>query len=465
MSVLLINPPRSAIKEGNIWKTINRNLPSLGLAYIAAYLEKKGIKVLICDIDAEGVDFNKLYKKLKDYGVRYVGITATTVQINSALYIARKIKEFNSAIKIVFGGPHPHILTEETLCLSETDFVIRGEGEETFWELVRGDTLENIRGFSYKENSRLVHNPSRPGIADLDSLPFPARHLLPMEKYRPSAGRYQRLPATSMIVSRGCPGKCTFCYTDVLGHVIRFRSPKNILAEIEFLIERYNIKEISFYDDTFTARRSMVMELCEMLLSKDIDLSWSCLSRVDCVDKELLRSMRRAGCHMVSYGVESADEYILKNINKRISLEKVKDAVRMTRESGITVQTSFMIGNPGETEKTIKKTLDFVLKLDPHIFVYNITTPFPGTEMFNWAKEKGYLTTYNWDDYDLGHIVMKIPTISPELIRSYYRYAYRKFYCRPAYIIRYIRKINSLDTLKTNIKVFFTMLKSIIFKR
>lgn len=465
MSILLINPPRSSIKQGNIWKTINRSLPSLGLAYIAAYLEKIGEKVLILDIDAEGINFDELYQKLKDSSVRYVGITATTVQVNSALYIAGKIKGFDPSIKIIFGGPHPHIFTEEILALPEIDFVVRGEGEETVGELLQGRPQEDIAGLSYKKGSKIMHNKPRPPIANLDSLPFPARHLLPMKKYRPSAGRYRRLPAASMIATRGCPGKCTFCYTDILGPVIRFRSANNILEEIKLLKKDYGIMEISFYDDTFTANKSMVSQLCEMMLSENIDLSWSCLSRVDCVDDNILKIMKRSGCHMISYGVESADEDILKNINKKISLEKVKEAVLITKKAGIDAQTSFMIGNPGETEESAKKTINFVLELDPDIFIYNIATPFPGTKMFNWAKENGFLTTYNWDDYDLGHFVMHLPTISPEAIHRYYKYAYRKYYCRPHYIISRLKKINSLDALKTNAKIFFAMLNDIILKK
>lgn len=464
MSVLLIDPERSSIRKGNIWKVINRSLPTLGLAYIAAFLEKQGIKVKIIDMRAQIWDMPDIISVVKEFKPEFIGITVTTVQISSALRIAKYIRDFNKDIKIVMGGPHPHIFARDLLKYEFIDYIVRGEGEYTLWELVSGKELTSIKGLTYKLNGDIISNPDRPLTVDLDTFPFPARHLLPMDKYRPSTGRYRRLPATSMLISRGCPGKCTFCYTDVLGRAIRFRSIDNIMEEIKLLVDCYGIREVSFYDDTFTARRDIIFGVCDRIFNEGIDLSWSCSSRVDCVDERLLQLMKRAGCHLVSYGVESADEGILKNINKKISLEKVKEVVALTKKAGILTQTSFMIGNPGETEETVKKTIGFILKLNPDLLVYNITTPFPGTAMFEWAKENGYLTTHNWDDYDLGHIVMRLPTITPESIQYYYKYVYRKFYCRPAYIIKHIKNIKSLDIFKANLKVFFAMLHNVIFK-
>jgi len=465
MSVLLIDPQRSSIGKGNVWRAINRSLPTLGLAYIASFLEKKGIKVSIIDLKVQMLDIPHIIAILKNTKPDFVGITATTVQINAALEIAKLIKDFDKNINIVMGGPHPHIFAEDLLKLDSIDYVIRGEGEYTFWELVSGKNLSSIYGLAYKLNDDIISNPLRPPISDLDTLPFPARHLLPMDRYRPSPGRYRRLPATSIITSRGCPGKCTFCYTDILGQATRFRSARNIADEIKDLIERYKIKEISFYDDTFTTSRRNVRELCSIILNEKIDITWSCMSRVDCVDKQTLQMMKNAGCHLICYGVESGDETILNNINKKIHLEQAKEAVELTKKTKINVMASFMIGNPGETEETIKKTIRYALELDPDLYVFNITTPFPGTAMFNWAKEKSYLTTYNWDYYDLGHIVMQLPTISPNLIQYYYKYAYRRIYLRFQYMISHLKKINSLGAIKTNTNVFFKMLNDIIIKR
>jgi radical SAM superfamily enzyme YgiQ (UPF0313 family) len=464
MSLLLIDPPRTVIDKGNIWRTLKRNLPTLGLAYIAAFLEQYGHSVSIVDMNAQTMGIDDLLNRIKAGKYNLIGITATTVQINPALIIAQKIKEKFPDTKIVMGGPHPNVMLEEVLSNRYVDYVVRGEGEFTMLELVKGNAIDSIYGLSYKIGNRLAHNPQRPAIEDLDALPFPARHLLPMDKYSPTPGNYKRLPAASMITSRGCPGKCTFCNTDIFGKSIRFRSAKNIADEIVFLVKKYKIKEISFYDDTFTISKKNIEELCSVILKNNIDITWSCMSRADFVNPALLELMNKAGCHSICYGIESGDEQILANVNKKISLNRVQETIKWTKKAGIDVRVSFMLGNPGETEETLKKTIRYAISLDPDIFVFNITTPFPGTEMFNWAKEKGYLTTLNWDDYDLGHFVMSLPTISPEIIKRYYRAAYNKSYLRLRYLMRRLVKIHSYGSLIMHLKLARDMIISSIFE-
>ena len=465
MSVLLIDPPRTVIGKGNVWKVVKRNLPSLGLAYIAAFLERHGHNVSIIDIKVEELSIDSLLDRIGHGDYSLVGITATTVQINSALIIARHIKEVFPGLKIVMGGPHPNVMLEEVLSNKYVDYVVRGEGELAMLELAGGKSPESISGLSYKRNGNLAHNPARPVIGNLDTLSFPAYHLLPMDRYAPSPGNYKRLPAASMITSRGCPGKCTFCNTDIFGRSIRFRSAENIAEEITSLVKDYKIKEISFYDDTFTVSRGNVEKLCSIIKRDKIDITWSCMSRTDFVNPSLLKLMHGAGCHSICYGIESADEQILSNINKKIPLGRVPDVIKWTREANIDVRVSFMLGNPGETEETLKKTIQYAISLKPDIFIFNLTTPFPGTEMFNWARGNGYLRTLNWDDYDLGQLVMNLPTVSPEVIMKYYKLAYRKSYLRPGYIIRRLAKIRSYDSLKLHFSLFKEMIKSNIFNK
>ena len=463
MSILLIDPPRTVIKKGNIWKAIRRNHPSLGLVYIAALLEQYGYRVSIIDMSVETLSLNNLLKGISQNNYTLVGITATTVQINPALLIAQKIKEVLPDVKIVMGGPHPNAMLEEVLSNKSVDYVARGEGEFTMLELAEGKKLESIEGLSYKKNDKLLHNLPRPVIKNLDTLPFPARHLLSMDKYYPTSGSYKRLPAMSMITSRGCPGKCTFCDTDIFGKSIRFRSAKNIVREMEFLIKNYKIKEISFYDDTFTTSKKNIEELCAIIIRDNIDITWSCSSRIDRVDPSLLKIMQRAGCHSICYGIESACEEIQSNIKKKISLSRVGEAIKWTKKANMEVRVSFMLGNPGETEETLKKTIQYAISLKPDIFVFNLTTPFPGTEMFNWAKDKGYLKTFNWDDYDLGQVVMNLPSVRPKTIEKYYRIAYRKSYLRPSYLIRRLGRIKSYHSLMLHLQIFKAMILSNIF--
>lgn len=459
MKVSLINPARH-ITDKSIWKRIDRSLPSLGIAYIASYLRDNGVDVNIIDMKPENLAVQDVINRLKQFDPDFIGFTASTVQINPALSIAEIVKKRFPDKKIIFGGVHPTVFPEEILQNEFVDFVVRTEGEITMSELIAGKKTDEILGLSYKDKSgqKILHNKDRPFIENLDELPMPAFDLLPITKYRPSLGNYKRLPAMSLITSRGCPGKCSFCYTKPMGRKIRFRSAQKIVEEIEFLIDNYGIKEISFYDDTFTLSKKNVKDFCNIIIEKKIDVTWSCMSRVDFIDEEMLGLMKKAGCHQIGYGIESASEDILKNINKNTSLEKARTARRLTSKAGIDCRAMFMLGSPGETKESIEKTIRFALDLNPDMVIFNITTPLPGTEMFFWAKEKGYLKSIGWDDYDLSHHIMDLPTIDSKTIMSYYKEAYKKFYLRPTYLLQRLLKIRSFSELKINIKTFSSLL-------
>jgi anaerobic magnesium-protoporphyrin IX monomethyl ester cyclase len=458
MDVVLIAPPH-VFDSTNMWKNINRCLPPLGLASIAAFLEGEKISVSIIDVAAQGLTLENLVQQIEKIQPRFIGLGAATVLIEPAKTIGKALKQALPQTKIVFGGVHATIFPEELLNLDFVDFVVRGEGEYTMAELVKGYDVEKILGLSYKDGKKIVHNLPRPVIEDIDSLPHPAYHLLPMKDYRPSTGNYRRMPAASFMTSRGCPGRCTFCYTGVNGPRTRFHKAEYILEEIELLIKDYGIKEISFYDDTFTAFKSNVVKLCNLILEKDIDITWSCMSRVDMVDFDLLKLMKRAGCHQVGYGIESADQKILENIKKRVALEKVKSVIRDTRRAGITTRGMFMFGNPGETVESMEKTLKFALSLRCDIGVFNITTPYPGTEMFQWADKNGYLLTKDWSKYDLSRSVMHLPTVEPGAVEHYYRMAYKRFYMRPIFILKKIFSLRSISDVTMSCKFFISMVK------
>ncbi|NQT22670.1 MAG: cobalamin B12-binding domain-containing protein [Candidatus Omnitrophica bacterium] len=458
MSILLVNPPR-IIEKGNIWKKIDRALPPLGLACIASYLERNAQNVHILDLQAEQMNPDQYKHKIREIRPDFIGITSTTVEIKGALNIAKLSKEILPETKIVFGGAHPSILPDEVLSDSHVDFVIRGEGERTLHELMTGfKNIDNIKGLSYKLNGVIKHNPSRLVIENLDEMPMPAYQLLPMDKYKPSLGNYKRLPAISMIANRGCPGRCTFCYTGISGKKIRTRSASKLIDEIQMLQKDYGIREISFYDDTFTALQKNITEFCERMIKENIDITWSCMSRVDFVNEKMLRLMKKAGCHQIGYGLESASPEILKNIGKSTSLIRIREAVRLTKKAGINVRAMFMLGNPGETEETLEQTINFALGINPDIVIFNITTPLPGTEMYNWAKKNGYLLNVSWDKFDLANVVMRLPTVSSETIMKSYHYAYKRFYMRPAYIMNCLFKMRSLSDLKNNVRTFVSLL-------
>jgi radical SAM superfamily enzyme YgiQ (UPF0313 family) len=375
-----------------------------------------------------------------------VGITATTPIISNAREMTRKARLLWPDCRIVMGGVHPTVLPEETLSEPAVDVVVRGEGEITIGELADGKPLPDIRGISYRRNGKIVHNPDQVLIEDLDTLPMPAYHLLPMDKYYPSAGATKRLPAISMLATRGCPGRCTFCYR-IFGNKLRVRSGRKVADEVKYLQDNYGIKEICFYDDTFTVFKKEVHAFCERLDELNVDLTWSCFSRVDTIDESLLKDMKSHGCHQIMYGIESASLEILTNVGKRADLDKARRAIAITKKAGIDVRAAYMLGNPGETIETMQQTLDFAIELDTEVAIFNIATPFPGTEMFNWAKDNGLLTTENWDEYDFANPVMELPTVSLQQIQEFYQRAYRKFFLRPKYLARRVTRLRRMVNL------------------
>jgi radical SAM superfamily enzyme YgiQ (UPF0313 family) len=450
--ILLINPPWVIGENKNLWKHVASLWPSLGLGYIAAVLEKNGHDVRYIDCSAEHFTVGDMDGVLENYrDVDYVGITATTPLIKNGLAIAALVKKKNPKIKTVFGGVHPSIFADEVLADANVDFVVIDEGEETMTELVSGKPLPDIAGLCYKIDGRIVKNIKRPLIKDLDTIPPPAYHLMPIDKYYPAIGSVRRSPAMILFATRGCPGRCTFCYRTFYG-IVRRRSARNIVDEIKILQKNYGVKEVSFYDDTFTLFKDVVREFCEILKKEKIDLTWSCFTRVDHISEELLQTMKDGGCHLILFGVESADEGILTAINKRISLDKVRYAVSLARKIGIETRASFMFGNQGETEETIRKTIDFALELDPDEAQFNIATPYPGTELFTWASANGYITSRDWNDYSYSNVVFEMPGLKKDKLEHYYKLAHRKFYFRPKIILRRLFKIKSWLALKQEVR-------------
>jgi anaerobic magnesium-protoporphyrin IX monomethyl ester cyclase len=450
MNVMLVNP-QWIRRKGSIWKGVAGAMPPLGLAYLGAYLEKKGIAVKILDMQVEDGFFEETAKKT-GFMPDFVGITATTTIINDALEIAETSRRIFPGAKIILGGVHPTFTPDEILENKNVDYVVRGEGEETLYKLVSGKKESGITGLSYRQDGVITHNPDSGLIKDLDTLPMPAYHLLRVERYLPSLGSYKRLPAISMITSRGCPGKCTYCFGSYLGGRIRTHSARYMADEVKMLVKNYGIKEIAFYDDTFTAIKKNVHEFCRIINEEKIDITWVAFARVDFIDGETLSLMKKAGCHQILFGIESGNAEVLKNIGKVPSLEKAGQAVLMTKKAGIECRTSFMLGNPGETEETLKQTIDYSIKLDADLAMYNVTTPFPGTKMYRWAKENGYLKTEDWSKYDFATAVMELPTVSGATVEKYYAAAHKAFYGRPLFMLKRLLKTRTPDDIIMAVK-------------
>ncbi len=458
MDALLVVPPWG-VEDGHLAKGTGGRYPPLGLLYVAGYCESRGHDVCVRDAIVEDLSFDEIESFIRENQPRFVGITSVTAQIRRAQRVAEICKRVSPHSKVVLGGTHASVVPDDVLEDRNIDFVIRGEGEYTFTQLVEGESMDLIRGLSYRQGGplgKVRHNPLGEPIRDLDALPMPAYHLTPFEKYRPSVGSYRRVPSVAMMSTRGCPGKCIFCTSAETA--LRTRTAENIVSEIETLQKRYGVREVNFYDDTFTIFKQNVVRFCDLIVERGIDLSWSCFARADCVSDALLRKMRAAGCHQILYGVESADLTVLKNIQKEIDLDRTREAVRMTQKAGISVRATFMFGNPGETVTSMRRTIDFAKELNPDIAMFNITAPLPGTKLYDWAKRNGHLLTEDWRDFDAAKVIMELPSVSRDDVNRMYRTAYREFYLRPMYLLRRLARWRNIEDVKMSVRALHSIL-------
>jgi radical SAM superfamily enzyme YgiQ (UPF0313 family) len=348
---------------------------------------------------------------LKKESPDLVGISFGTQIRFSAFDLARLIKKNFPSVPIVAGGPHPTLTAEDTLeNISEIDIVVRGEGEISFLNLVKAidnkEDLGDVRGISFRnEMGQIVSTPPQPLIQDLNSLPLPARDLLPMEKYEQKTILSKKI-CTSILTSRGCPYRCVYCSTSrQWGHQIRHRSAKNVVDEIEYLLRTYPFLEgIRFFDDVFTVDKKRAIDICQEIIRRKININWECEVRANTIDRELAKIMRKAGCEFIDLGVESGSNRILKNIKKAITTEQAIAAVKTIKEAGIEVKAFIMHGLPGETYKDIKKTVFLSRYLFYELGIEGTTQAisliYPGTELEKIAKEFGTLPKdFSWSKY------------------------------------------------------------------
>ena len=408
MDILLINAPVKKISKHA------RSTPPLGLAYIASVLIRAGYRVSAIDFNVSGFDSLRLKRILKRGSPKILGISAHTETYLNGLRIAEIAKQVNPEIKVVMGGPHPTVMYEEVVREKDVDVVVRGEGEYTMLELANSiigkeKDLAEIKGIAYKEDGVVKVNPERPFIEDPDELPYPARGLFPLPLYKS--------PGTVLVSRGGCPFNCRFCaVNNIWKGRRRYREPEKVLEEIIFILEHEQAQEITFADDTFTLDRGRVTELCG-LLKQSLQLRWTCSTRVDLVDKELLKEMHEAGCYNIQYGIEAGSQKILDSIGKKITLEQVRDAVSTTLDAGTEVTCSFMFPHPEDTQETIREQIQLMKELGDMeaTLLMSFTTPFPGTYYCEHADELGIKTMAdNWDEYDAKHLMIATKHLSKE---------------------------------------------------
>ncbi len=430
LDVLLINAP---VKMPEV-DSHARMGPPLGLAYMAALLLENEFSVEAVDMNVPGLEpnpgmgwgfntdrlFKKLRQKIENKHPGIVGVSSCTESFPNALRVARIAKEVYPEINTILGGPHVTFFPAEALEKPEVDVIVRNEGEYALLELARtfkagSGALDEIRGINFRKNGKVVSMPDRPFIKNLDELPFPARHLFLLNLY-PYPG--------NMITARGCPHGCIFCAASAMsGGKYRIRSPRSVVNELIHMVDQYRLKYFSFVDDTFTVFQDRTARICDLIDESGLHIRWSCSSRVDSITEEMLKRMAKSGCDNINFGVESASQEVLDSVRKGITLKQVMNVVRWAVNSGITPVCSFMTPHPDDTEETIKETkklMHRLLKMGCHISM-SLTTPFPGTYLFNHSDELGVkIVSDHWEEFDCGTPVISTNNFSRKDIYKFY---------------------------------------------
>jgi anaerobic magnesium-protoporphyrin IX monomethyl ester cyclase len=413
----------------------------LGIGYLAAVLEKDQYEVDVIDCQALKLTHEEFKSEISKRQPSIVGITSTTLTYKSALRIAKIAKEVHPDCLTVLGGSHATFWDDKALqeC-PYLDVVARKEGENTLLELAgrlkAGRAFYDVLGVTCRKGEEIIRNPDRPYIEDLDSLPFPAHHLLPLSTFQ-RMGKIV-FPLTT---SRGCVYWCNFCSAvRMFGRKYRMRHPKNVADELQFLNERYGASQFTFYDDAFTVSQSRTEKICEEIQNRGLKLEWDCETRVDMVTKDLLQKMKKAGCLAVWFGVESGTQNVIDKMGKSIRIAQTRRAFKWANEVGLMTVASVILGFPSETKESAWETVKFVEELNPSDVGYYVATPYPGTPMYDYVKEMGWLRTDDFNKYDTATPVFETPTLRMSELREIREKAFQRFYLRPTHVLSMFAK-------------------------
>lgn len=408
MKVGLVNAPVSVVTDHS------KMDPPLGLAYVGSYLISEGYRVFGLDMNLGGLNFQRV-ERLIDKGVEVVGVSSQTESFPNALKIADKIKSINENVKVVFGGPHPSLKPKEALSNENVDYVVMGEGEKTFVELIDQLSGEDdvdasdVNGVALKKNGVFLINDNRDPV-DLDNLLRPARELFPL--------RFYDQPWTVLTSRGGCPFECPFCSAPkIWENEKRYRNPKDILDEIEFLVQNKNARFVFLVDDTLTINKQWTQNLLRKLEQSEFDFNWGCSTRIDQVDKNLLRKMNEANCVSIQFGMETGSQELLNSIKGGIDKDEALEKVKLAEDIGIDTACTFMFPHPNDTVETLKETKEFMNNISEagSKVLLSCTSPFPGTEYRERANEFGIdILTNDWNKYDAKHIVFETENFSKQ---------------------------------------------------
>jgi len=444
LRILLALPPETHNLE--VYSILGAKAPPLGLAWIGAVLERAGHKVKIIDSPTLKLSLKNFIHEVKSWSPDLVGISIITPTAYKAYKTVKALKrELPKEVPIITGGPHPTFMYEEALN-EGYDIVVCGEGELTTLELINAierkgyvdSHLKEVKGIAFRDsNGNIIKTLPRAPIENLDQLPWPAHHLLPMDAYtifnKPTK-------VAHVIASRGCPYGCVFCSTSYFwGRKIRFRSARNVVDEIEFLINKYKVKRIAFMDDELTASRAFINEFINEIKERGLDIEFTCGSRVDHVDRDLIRKLRDSGCKALYFGVESSSQRTLDRVGKRITVDQVIKVFKWVKELELFTVGTFILGFPWETLEDMKNTVEFAIKLDPSYAQFTIATPYPGTPLYEYALRNNLIVDSNWEHYTTLRPVMRGHNFSTKDVARMLARAYRKFYLRLKFLKREIK--------------------------
>lgn len=448
--IVLLNAPSKDVLDAATPDFVHENsghVPPMGLLYVASAIEKSRHEVIFLDAALEGMSYEQAAIAALEHKPDVVGFQAMTFTLRDNLFVARKIKKRAPRVITIFGGAHPTIYPKETAALDEVDFAFAGEGEVgmvAFLDVFRdAEARSKVPGIAAKREDGITYNCDHEYIHDMDSIPFPARHLAPYKRYSSVLSHHDTV--TLMITSRGCPFNCIFC--NRMGRQYRYHSAEYVLREFDE-IHRLGIREVFIHDDTFSLKRERVEAICNGLIERGYPMIWEARTRVDCVDKELLVLMKRAGCERLSFGVESGSAKVLKAMRKGTDIDQIRKVFAWCRDIGITTLADFMIGNVDEKAEDIAMSVSLMKQLAPDYVQWSILSPYPNTPIYKMALEKGLVTEDVWlrfaeDPFLPFYTPYWTKEFSLDELRRIASRNYRTFYFRPSFIFKQLKKLRT----------------------
>ena len=458
MRILILNPAYGkGFVRSQRWPARSRGRVQRHPDYLAiatAVLEKDGHQVKLLDAAALDMPLSQVEELARDFKPELAIIHTTTPSIYNDIEHAEMLKDLGATTALI--GAHASTLSEKTMQISpKIDYVARGEYDYTLRDIANQKSPADILGVTFRNGKEIIHNQPRPLIENLDELPFPAWHQINIYDYYD----YKLFPFITLISGRGCPNSCTFCISPqvLYGKKYRLRSASNVVDEIEYDLELFpDLKAIMFEDDTLTANKSRTREICNEILNRGLNITWSADARADLDDLDLLKLMKKSGCRMLVVGFEFGDQQILDNVHKRVTIEQMKEFSALAKKAGIKIHGCFMVGGPGETKETAAKTMQLIKDLKPDTIQISALTPYPGTKFYDWCLEHNYIIAKDWtewvDDTEQTTVISYPDLSRKEIIDLVDKGLYQNFYLRPSTWWHHLSTVESFDDFKRKVR-------------